>query len=249
MKKIFMDLEMNPIDKSFAEERKTCTMETIEIGAICLNEQNEETGNFCEYVKPQYSAGISSRYQKLTGITTEMVQDASPFADVLARFADWCGEGDYTIWSWSDSDIWQILKETDLKHIEDTPKMKYMLNHWRDFQQEFGSMMHITKAMKLERAVSLAGLDFSGRAHDGLTDARNTACLYQKTQDKKAPGHRGGCLRTPQLYDGGCVQLRESEPSEGIREPLFWKIAQQSCSGILCCDACTESLIVWRLRS
>ena len=161
MKKIFMDLEMNPIDKSFAEERKTCTMETIEIGAICLNEQNEETGNFCEYVKPQYSAGISSRYQKLTGITTEMVQDASPFADVLARFADWCGEGDYTIWSWSDSDIWQILKETTLKHIEDTPKMKYMLNHWRDFQQEFGSMMHITKAMKLERAVSLAGLDFS----------------------------------------------------------------------------------------
>ena len=185
MKKIFMDLEMNPIDKSFAEERRTCTMETIEIGAICLNEQNEETGNFCEYVKPQYSAGISSRYQKLTGITTEMVQDASPFADVLARFADWCGEGDYTIWSWSDSDIWQILKETTLKHIEDTPKMKYMLNHWRDFQQEFGSMMHITKAMKLERAVSLAGLDFSGRAHDGLTDARNTACLYQKTQDKE----------------------------------------------------------------
>ncbi len=185
MRKIFVDLEMNPIDRTYVKERETCTMETIEIGAICLGEDNQEIGNFCEYVKPQYSEAIQPKYEKLTGITTDMVAGASPFREVLARFAAWCGEEPYTVWSWSDSDIWQILKETDLKKIPDTPEVKYMLNHWRDFQQEFGSMMHITKAMKLEKAVSLAGLDFAGRAHDGLTDARNTAYLYQKTQDKE----------------------------------------------------------------
>lgn len=188
MNKIFMDLEMNPIDRSHPDLRKVCTMETIEIGAVRLDENNEETDSFCEYVHPQYSTAISPKYEKLTGISTEMVQNADPFAPVLGRFVTWCGE-DYTIWSWSDSDIWQILRETDLKHIEDTPETKYMLNHWKDFQQEFGDMMHITKAMKLEKAVSLAGLDFAGRAHDGLTDARNTALLYRKTQDEEEFRH------------------------------------------------------------
>lgn len=41
MNKIFVDLEMHPIPRSFKEERQICTQEIIEIGAVKLNEQNK----------------------------------------------------------------------------------------------------------------------------------------------------------------------------------------------------------------
>ena len=41
MKKIFIDLEMHPIPRSFTAEREICTQEVIEIGAVKLNEEND----------------------------------------------------------------------------------------------------------------------------------------------------------------------------------------------------------------
>lgn len=44
MKKIFVDLEMNPIRDKAA--RRICRSETIEIGAIMLDESNQEISSF-----------------------------------------------------------------------------------------------------------------------------------------------------------------------------------------------------------
>ena len=61
-----------------------------------------------------------------------------------------------------------------------------MLNHWHDFQQEFCELLHLQKVMNLGRAVTLVGLDFSGREHDGLADARSTSQLYVESRDSKS---------------------------------------------------------------
>lgn len=185
MHNIFIDLEMHPIPRSYTDEREICSQEVIEIGAVKLNEQNEEIGSFCEFVKPAYVSKIYSKFKKLTGITTEDILDAAPLSDVLPRFIDWCGD-DYTIFSWSDSDIWQFLNETRLKGLENLDGLTYMYNHWRDFQQEFCELLHLEKVMNLGRAVTLAGLDFSGREHDGLADARTTSLLYVESRDSKS---------------------------------------------------------------
>ena len=87
MNKIFVDLEMHPIPRSFKEERQICTQEIIEIGAVKLNEQNKETDSFCEFVHPAYVQKIYAKFQKLTGITTEDVAEASVLADVLTRLS------------------------------------------------------------------------------------------------------------------------------------------------------------------
>ena len=185
MFKIFVDLEMHPIPRSLKEERKICTQEIIEIGAVKLNEQNEEISSFCEFVKPGYVSKIYSKFQKLTGIRTEDVAFADPVSEVLPRFIEWCGS-DYEIYSWSDSDIWQIMNETNLKQLTDLDGLSYMFNHWHDFQQEFCEILHLEKVMNLGRAVTLAGLDFSGREHDGLADARTTSRLYVESRDSKS---------------------------------------------------------------
>lgn len=185
MNKVFIDLEMHPIPHSYTEERQICTQEIIEIGAVMLNDRNEEISSFCEFVHPAYVTKIYAKFQKLTGITTPDIAEASPLTEVLPRFIEWCGES-YEIYSWSDSDIWQILNETRLKNLEYIAGLAYMLNHWHDFQQDFCELLHLEKVMNLGRAVTLAGLDFSGREHDGLADARTTSRLYVESRDSKS---------------------------------------------------------------
>lgn len=184
MNRIFVDLEMHPVAPEYVQERAIFKFETIEVGAVMLDERYEEIASFCEYVKPLYSEKILPRYEELTGITTQMVAEADAFPGVLERFTDWCGEG-YTMYSWSKADLNQIRGECRLKGIKPDEKLTYMLRHWKDFQKEFSRLVGIHHPIKLEEAVGLGGLDFDGRAHDGLVDARNTANLYRQSRDEQ----------------------------------------------------------------
>ena len=183
MRKVFVDLEMCPIPKEYVAEKEICKLETIEIGAVMLDEEGLEIASFKEYIKPAYAVEIPRNIEKLTGIHYDMVRRAASFREVLQRFADWCGELDYTIFSWSDNDLLQILQETALKGIDDTPQLSYMYHHWKDFQQEYCELFPMDHVMSLDKAMNYCGLDFKGRAHDGLNDARATADLYRLVHD------------------------------------------------------------------
>lgn len=218
MYKVFVDLEMHPIPRSYREERQICTQEIIEIGAVKLDEQNEEISSFCEFVKPGYVTKIYSKFQKLTGISTADVETADPITVILPRFIEWCGE-DYAIYSWSDSDIWQIMNETRLKNLEDLNGLSYMYNHWNDFQQEFCDLLQLQNVLNLGRAVTLAGLDFSGREHDGLADARTTSRLYVESRDSKSfdrlrnlviDAFAGHTFTMGDMFDFGSISFTES---------------------------------------
>ena len=183
MNRIFVDLEMHPIERHHRDKRRICATETIEIGAVMLDEDNRETSSFCEYVRPAYTSTIYPQYEQLTGISYDMVESAGSFEEVLGRFLDWCGE-DYCIYSWSENDLIQIRQEAQLKGIPVTGALARLLSHWVDYQQEFDALLGITRAMSLREAVRLGGLDFAGRAHDGLVDARNTGNLFRCLQDE-----------------------------------------------------------------
>lgn len=185
MSLIFIDLEMKPIEKSYTEERKICGMEIIEIGAVRLNDELQEIGEYRRFVKPYLGPEIPERITELTGITQGQVADAPAFQEAITDFFAWCGTED-TIYAWSDSDLRQVRKELRLKRpdlMEDEAVLARLAN-WKDFQKSFTGMMHLHKRLSLENAVNLAGMDFSGRAHDALTDARNTADLYRRSKDE-----------------------------------------------------------------
>ena len=186
MRKIFVDLEMCPIPKEYTAEKEICKLETIEIGAVVLDEEGNEIASFKEYVKPLYATEIPRNIEKLTGIHYSMVQGAATFQKVLQRFTEWCGDMDYTIFSWSDNDLLQLLQETAWKGIDDTPQLSYMYHHWKDFQQEYCELFPMDHVMSLEKAVNYCGVEFKGKAHDGLNDARATADLYRAIHDKES---------------------------------------------------------------
>ena len=205
MRRIFFDLEMNMIPKRNWGQARQLRREIIEIGAVMLDESNAETASFKRFVKPQFAERIAPKIAELTAITDADVADAAGFADVFAEFTAWCvreaadgrtgaakdmpgetgADPAFEIYAWSDSDLKQIRTELRAKDVALSAEAETVLANWRDFQRVYSDMFYLSQVMSLTKALELSGLDFSGRAHDGLTDARNTADLYRQTQDSE----------------------------------------------------------------
>ena len=186
MKHIVVDLEMNTIRRK-SEARKIWNMETIEIGAVMLDDNLEEIASFRTYVKPEFNDCIERKITRLTGITDDMVKNAPSFSEALKMFTNWClgTNDDVTIYAWSESDYMQISNEMLLKNYQVSENEKnLLLNEWSDFQHEFDSHLGFQKQVSLKMALDMAGVDFFGREHDALDDARNTAELLHIFRDR-----------------------------------------------------------------
>ena len=183
---VVIDFEMNEILKEFEAERKISSYETIEIGAVILNENYEEIAEYKTYVKPEINE-ILPPYVEITGITNETVADSRKFIQVIPEFVEWiygiCGS-DYKIYSWSMSDYHQLKNEVKLKSYKDE-RINEMLNKWIDFQKDFGKIIGAKKRVSLKDAVFYVGNDFEGQMHDALCDARNTGLLLKLSQNRE----------------------------------------------------------------
>lgn len=179
MNYIVVDFEMNPVNSKYGEERKICRCEIIEIGAVIMDESFLVLGEFKTLVKPEYNDCIQKKYETLTGITTQMVSNAPTFATAYEMFVNWAESygDDYEVYAWSDSDYHQLTSEMQLKHYENEEMMR-PLDKWFDFQKEFKDKLGLERIPSLEKALNYAGVDFAGRMHDALCDAKNTAELF-----------------------------------------------------------------------
>lgn len=187
MKHIVIDLEMNPVHLK-SEIRNICTTETIEIGAVMLDDDLHEIDSFRTYVKPEYNDSIVPKISRLTGITNDMVADAPTYKEAFRMFTDWCMEknDEVTIYAWSDTDYNQIIKEITLKNYELTEAEHQIVDSkWTDFQREFDSHLGFERQVSLALALEMAGIDFAGKEHDALDDARNTSELLRIFKDEE----------------------------------------------------------------
>lgn len=185
MKHIVVDLEMNEISGKYREKKAVCKMEIIEIGAVLLDENYTEIGHFKTLVKPQFNEEIEPLFERITGITTKMVENAPVFEDGLKMFLSWCQSvnDDIQLYQWSDSDLIQLTKEMSLKEVVLSEKEQRLLMGWNDFQKEYGDKLMLQRQVSLKNAIMYAGLDFEGKEHDALCDARNTGTLLRIIRD------------------------------------------------------------------
>ncbi|ERT61043.1 MULTISPECIES: 3'-5' exonuclease [Megasphaera] len=189
MKAVFVDFEMNPIGREEKEARRLCKGEIIEIGAVKLAEDGREISSYKEYVLPEYATVMNETCRELTGITMEMLATAPHFDEAFARFLAWCNEGGsngYEMYAWSENDWRQLDAEMRLKHVDTSlPDVRWMLDHWQNFQQIYCNLLGLDRAISLDKAVSALGAVFDGQMHDALWDARNTSKLYVLAKEKE----------------------------------------------------------------
>ena len=180
MKYAVIDLEMCMVPKGFRKYGYKYRQETIQIGAVLLNENYEVIDEFNTYVKPEYG-WIDDFIEKLTGISQHDVADAPSFDDALEAFLDWLPADDVRCVSWSDSDPKQIIHESFAKGVEDD-RLEIIFANWIDCQKTFGQKMDRKKSYGLEEALFISNIAPEGRAHNGLVDAANTATLFAKLE-------------------------------------------------------------------
>ena len=151
-------------------------MEVIEIGASLVTRDGREVEHFQRFVRPRRRPQLTPFCRELTHIRQADVDGAAPFAEVWRQFERWLAhhQGQLQAWvSWGDYDRKQLLQEWQLHQVHSLLAQLPHIN----LKQRFAKARQLQRPAGLNGALQLAGLQFSGRQHRALEDARNTARL------------------------------------------------------------------------
>ncbi|KAI7810655.1 ERI1 exoribonuclease 2 isoform X2 [Triplophysa rosa] len=169
-------------------------LSTVEFPAVLLNALNGEIeSEFHTYVQPQEHPVLSEFCTELTGITQEQVESAPPLQVCLSRFLRWLqtlqqergvvfvadsksfapSGRPCAFITWSDWDLGVcLLYECRRKQMTVPDALK----SWIDLRATY-RLFYNRKPKGLRGALQDLGIQFTGREHSGLVDARNTALL------------------------------------------------------------------------
>lgn len=178
-KHVIVDLEFCNVTKLQKNRKYRLGIEIIQIGAVLLDENDNEIDSFSTYVAPEYGR-LDNFIRGLTGIRDFNLKDAPMLEDALNMFMKWVPEDAVAI-SWSHTDDKHLAKEVKVKGLE-IEGLDALLETWEDCQQTFSEKMGSKDAFNLTEALNIADISYEDGAHDGLIDARNTARLYAKMQ-------------------------------------------------------------------
>ena len=174
-----VDLEMCKVPYGTKKSKYRWKHETIQIGAVLLNETLEIIDKFSTYVLPQFGF-IDTYINNLTGISRANVCNAPNMEKALQEFMNWLPNSAKVV-SWSRNDELQIRHEIEAKDIC-IEGLDVILDNWIDCQKTFGEKMDSVKCYKLSEALVAADIMYEDGAHDGLVDAYNTALLFAKME-------------------------------------------------------------------
>ncbi|MBR5407881.1 MAG: exonuclease domain-containing protein [Lachnospiraceae bacterium] len=178
MKYAVINIETCRVPKSLRTGEYRWSHETIQIGAVLLDEDLNMVKKFSTFVRPQYGR-MDPFVEYITGIKKENVEAADTFEAAIDRFVRWLKDYDVRCVSWSYSDENQIRREVAAKGINN-PRINELLDSWIDCQKIFDEKMDFDRPLSLEEALAASDIYAGGSTRDSLVDAYNTAILFKK---------------------------------------------------------------------
>ena len=154
--------------------------EIIEIGAVCIDENQQSVGEFEQFVKPKIHPQLSEFCTELTSITQEMVDAAPLFPEALDKFQQWIKSfgDDYTLCSWGFYDRTQFKNDCKLYNLDTS-----WLSAHISVKHQHGKIRN-TKPMGMKGALRKENFQLDGTHHRGIDDARNIAKIFVKYFDE-----------------------------------------------------------------
>lgn len=116
MNYIVFDLEWNQCPQGKARENPRLPFEIVEIGAIKLNENREETGTFHEVIRPLVYRKLHFRTREVIHISQDEFEHARTFSPVVRDFLAWCGD-DCKFVTWGSLDLTELQRNMDYYRI------------------------------------------------------------------------------------------------------------------------------------
>jgi len=146
--------------------RQQPNTETIEIGAVIIDENFQISSEFSSVIRPVRYPILTTFCTKLTGISQKEVDNAHGFVYVFRNFVEWYS--DFTqFYSWGTFDLIQFRK--DCKYH----KIPYLFEHHIDLSMIFTKKIGRRKGHR--GAMKILGIPSTGKHHRGIDDARNIA--------------------------------------------------------------------------
>ena len=96
MNYLVIDLEMCNVPRDYRSRSYKYANETIQIGAVLLDEEFKRIGTLSQYVHPEHGV-IDPFIQNLTGIRNSQVKKAPRIEEALLHMIDWIGDGEYKV--------------------------------------------------------------------------------------------------------------------------------------------------------
>ena len=173
------------------KERGFASPEIIEFPAILFDAQSgKESETFHHYVQPTEHPKLSLFCRQLTGISQNQVDDGIPIGTAVILFRQWIskitdkyqlrmndvGDNGCTFVTWSDWDLQVCLGNEIRRKNLNRP---HYLNAWIDIRLMY-SKFYGRKPQGLNGALKDLAIEFQGREHSGIEDARNTGVLLLK---------------------------------------------------------------------
>ncbi len=155
--------------------------ETIEIGAVLINEKKEILSEFCSFIKPLKYPILSNFCKELTSITQEQIDNSEYFSKVIEDFKEWISQGgnDYVLCSWGFYDRKQFESDCEIHGIN-----KEWINKHISLKHQYAKIKKLKRAIGMKNALINEKFKLKGTHHRGIDDARNISKIFIKYFDK-----------------------------------------------------------------
>ncbi|ORZ06289.1 ribonuclease H-like domain-containing protein, partial [Lobosporangium transversale] len=164
--------------------------EVIEFPVVLLDGLTFEiVDEFHSYVQPIHRPILSDFCKELTGISQETIDEAPTFVEVLALFEAWLTKHkiildedslEFAI-SCNDNgpfDIRDFIAKQCL-HSQ-IPRPSYFTRPYLDIRTRFRDFFDLIQWCNLEGMLTFLGLEFQGRQHSGICDARMVGLIAKE---------------------------------------------------------------------
>ena len=179
MNYIILDLEWDGV---FAKKHQRFVNQILQIGAVKLDERLNVVDTFDITVRSMISKKVSSRFEKLTGITTEKMLAGMPFDQAVEQYNAWAGTNTVTL-TWSTSDLFTIFDNE--KFLLDG--IRFNIEKYMDLQKFIQNEMCILgeecqNQISLSDAAAYFNISIDGlELHTAKDDSLLSVALLQKT--------------------------------------------------------------------
>ena len=177
MELVIFDLEWN---SGYCKKTGKFINEIIELGAVKLNEQMEQIGQFSIFVRPEITRRPNPKVRELTQLTNEDLIHGATFSYAISKFRKFTSG--CVISSWSTSDLSSL--EANCEYYNRSPKIPF-LERYADVQEYCQDMIGSVKnQLALQGAAELLGIDSDDiPLHRAVGDSILTARILRKLYD------------------------------------------------------------------
>ena len=182
MNYVVLDLEWNQGDASKEAQNPEMPFEVIEIGAVKLDADMKNCGEYSRRIKPTCYNTMHFITAKLLHIHRADLENERCFPEVFEDFRKWCGD-DFLFCTWGPQDLTELQRNLCYYGMDEISKGPLL---YYDIQKFFSFAYEDRKIRRaLEYAVDYLSIEKDIPFHRAFSDAYYTAKVYAQLSSKE----------------------------------------------------------------